>query len=82
MSENTTGSRGMSNTAVTDRLLDTVEAAARCNRPEQTLRNWRHAGVGPPSFKLRGRVVYSEADLLAWLDAEKKASRRGDGVSA
>jgi predicted DNA-binding transcriptional regulator AlpA len=33
-----------------------------------TLRYWRHLGVGPPSGKLGRRVVYRTADLEAWLE--------------
>lgn len=37
---------------------------------EPTLRYMRHIGTGPKSFKLAGRVVYKEADVLAWIEAE------------
>lgn len=37
---------------------------------ENTLRFWRHQGTGPKSAKLGRRIVYREADVLAWIDAQ------------
>ena len=51
------------------KLLRLPEVAALTGIPENTLRFWRHQGTGPKSAKLGRRVVYREADVLAWLDA-------------
>lgn len=38
--------------------------------PTNTLRYWRHMGTGPKSAKLGRRIVYREADVIAWIDAQ------------
>lgn len=66
--------------ASTDVLLSTREAAGVLNRPEATLRQWRHKDEGPPCFRQRGRVMYRRSALLGWLDAQEKATTRGDAA--
>ncbi len=54
-----------------DRLLlriDEVEAMTGVS--QNTLRYWRHQGTGPKSARLGRRVVYREADVTAWIDAQ------------
>ena len=46
--------------------LTTAQTSARLGIPEATLRWWRHRGVGPPSFRLGGRVFYRSVDLDTW----------------
>jgi predicted DNA-binding transcriptional regulator AlpA len=53
-----------------DRLLNIEEAAARTRLPVATLRFYRHKGTGPRSAKLGRRVIYREADLDAWIEAQ------------
>lgn len=51
-------------------LLTTAAAAEALGLGEQTLRNWRAEGHGPPAVT-RGKLVrYRRADLEAWVDAE------------
>lgn len=45
--------------------------------PEGTLRYYRHAGVGPASFRLRGRVRYRRSEVVAWIAQEEASTRRG-----
>lgn len=53
------------------RLLKIDEVSKLIGVPEATLRYWRHQGTtGPPSAKLGRRVVYREADVMAWVDAQ------------
>ena len=40
----------------------------RCSRGHW--RFWRHEGSGPKSAKLGRIVVYREADVVAWIDAQ------------
>lgn len=42
-----------------------------------TLRYWRHAGIGPASFKLGRRVVYRRAEVERWIAEQEKATLRG-----
>ena len=65
------------------KLLKTREVAAITGVPESTLRYWRCAGKGPPYVKLAGRVRYDEADVIAYVKANKRipsvrAAREGD----
>ncbi len=52
------------------KLLRVPEVAELTGIPEATLRFWRHQGTGPRSAKLGRRVVYREADVLDWIDAQ------------
>jgi hypothetical protein len=61
-----------------DTRLTTAEAGEYLNRPEATLRWWRHAGVGPKSYRLGGRrVFYDYSDLEQWAGDQKAASAVG-----
>jgi hypothetical protein len=51
-------------------LLTIDEAAAILRTPVATLRDWRHRGIGPHSFKIGRRVFYRAGDLYAWIDAQ------------
>ena len=62
-----------------ERHLTTSEVARDLRQPESTVRYWRHIGYGPPSFKLGRRVLYREADVIAWLDSVRGAQ---DGARA
>lgn len=53
-----------------DRLLTTDEVAALVRRPVATVRYWRHAGVGPRSALVRGRVLYREGDVEEWITGQ------------
>jgi hypothetical protein len=54
------------------KLLNTRQAAHALNEPEGTLRYWRCAGKGPPFIKLAGRIRYDEADVIAYVNANKR----------
>lgn len=54
---------------MSDKLLTITEVAELTRLPEATLRWFRHEGTkGPKSAKLGRRVVYREADVLAWIE--------------
>ncbi len=55
---------------MTTKLLRVPDVKELTGIPEATLRFWRHEGTGPKSAKLGRRVVYREADVLAWIDAQ------------
>jgi integrase len=52
------------------RWLDTPQAAAVLGNTVGTLQTWRWMGVGPIFRKIGRRVVYAEADLVAWRERE------------
>jgi predicted site-specific integrase-resolvase len=54
------------------KLLSTKEVSAILDLPESTLRYWRCAGLGPPYIKLGGRIKYDEADVNAYVKANKR----------
>lgn len=56
------------------RRMATEAAALYCGVAKHTLDKWRGLGCGPKFSKLGRRVVYSVADLDAWLEARKHAS--------
>ena len=43
----------------------------------QTLAKWRHLGVGPAWTRSGSRVLYSGADVLDWLNANRIDPSRG-----
>lgn len=53
-----------------ERLLRIGQVSEWTGISENTLRFWRHKGIGPRSAKLGRRVVYREADVRAWIDAQ------------
>lgn len=56
------------------RMLRTNEAAEYCGSSASTFEKLRLFGGGPRYVKLGRRVVYDQADLDAWLDANRRAS--------
>lgn len=53
-----------------ERLLRIGQVSEWTGISENTLRFWRHQGTGPRSAKLGRRVVYREAEVTAWIDAQ------------
>jgi len=60
---------------------DVSTAAKRIGLARQTLNKLRTVGGGPPFYKLGRRVLYSEADLIAWMDQRRKFSTSDVGVA-
>lgn len=52
------------------KLMRIPEVAEMTGIAPATLRFWRHEGRGPKSAKLGRRIVYREADVLAWIDEQ------------
>jgi excisionase family DNA binding protein len=50
-----------------DQMFSIGEAAAYLRLPIATMRDWRHRGVGPDSFKVGRHVRYRRSVLRAWL---------------
>lgn len=57
--------------------MDTKETASYLRRPPETLRQWRHRGVGPRSFRAEGRVLYRRTEVDAWLTRQEQATGAG-----
>lgn len=57
---------------MTRKLLTTAQVSAQTGISQETLRGWRHRGIGPKSFRLGARkVVYAEADLNEWIESQR-----------
>jgi hypothetical protein len=56
------------------RFVRTPEAARLLDLSPRTLEKHRCDGTGPIYHKLGGRVVYSVADLQAWIDGSARQS--------
>jgi len=57
-----------------EELIGQQDAARLLSVSERTLEGWRHRGGGPPYVKLERAVRYRRCDLVAWIEAQTKAS--------
>jgi hypothetical protein len=64
------------------RLLSVSEAADRLGVSISYLNKLRVSGDGPPFVKIGTRVVYDPADLVAWLQGQKRVSTGVQGALA
>lgn len=65
-------------------LLSTAEVARMLGLLPQSVRRWRMTGYGPAYFRLggpRGRVVYRNDDVEAWLAARRFTSTSAETVA-
>jgi DNA-binding transcriptional MerR regulator len=60
-----------------ERFINTAEFAELARTSPSTCRYWRHIGYGPKGFRVGKRVLYVEAEVLAWLDS----LRRSEGAA-
>ena len=67
---------------MTDSILTLTETAEWLKRPPATLRFWRATGVGPPSARVQGRVMYRRADVEQWLNGEFEADANHGAVAS
>ena len=51
-------------------LITIPELAATLGVPVQTVYQWRKTGYGPRSAKIGRRVLYRQAEVMSWLDAQ------------
>ena len=55
---------------VPDGYLNEEAAGELCGLSPRTLERFRFEDQGPPARRFRGRVVYRESELRAWVEAE------------
>jgi hypothetical protein len=61
-------------------LIDTPEAARMIGRTASALRQMRHLGKPtPPAYRIGTKILYSRAEVLAWIAAQ--AEPREDGIA-
>jgi predicted DNA-binding transcriptional regulator AlpA len=58
-------------------LVTVAEVAEMTTLAESTLYDWRAKEKGPRSFKLNGRVVYIEREVVEWIAAQQETTSRG-----
>lgn len=58
-----------------DRWLTTADVAVRFHTVPATIRYWRHRNYGPEGTRFGRRVLYKEADVIAWEKSEQAAQR-------
>lgn len=58
-------------------FITTAQLSALTGIKQATLRYWRHCDEGPPSFSLGGRVLYRRSEVMAWIEQQELATRRG-----
>ena len=59
-------------------LLNTRQAAERCNLSPRTLEKYRVTGGGPPFIRLGSAVRYRIEDLDSWIAANRRRSTSDD----
>lgn len=60
-------------------ILGSKQVSEWTGVPVGTLRYWRHANEGPPSFCLGRRVVYRRDQVERWIETQEQTTRRGQG---
>lgn len=53
--------------------LTPVEAADFLRRAPVTLERWRRLRLGPPFYRINGRVLYDRDDVARWMADQKAA---------
>ncbi len=56
-------------------IKDMQWVSERTGVPLNTLRWYRHNGVGPKSFKLGRRVMYAVEDVEQWIEQAREDAR-------
>lgn len=54
--------------------LTSIEAAELLRRTPVTLERWRRLRIGPPYFRIHGRVLYDRVELETWMAEQKRAT--------
>ncbi|WP_062518536.1 helix-turn-helix transcriptional regulator [Demequina gelatinilytica] len=54
------------------KLLTITEVAEMLRTSPNTINYWIYKGTGPKSIKVGRRRLWSEADVLAWLEARRE----------
>lgn len=55
-------------------LFDTPQLSSHLGIGEKALEKWRLQGKGPKFIKVGKLVRYDEADVLAWIEQQKRSN--------
>lgn len=58
---------------ITLRYAGPGDTAKILNRSTVTLERWRRLRMGPPYYRIAGRILYDRAEVLAWVAAQRQA---------
>ncbi len=53
-----------------EKLMTTGDVAEATRSTIDTVRYWRSAGIGPSGFRVGKKVLYREADVIAWIESK------------
>ena len=62
----------MTNTEILDDYLTEHVLARQLDKSERTLQRWRRLRIGPIPTIVGNRIMYSVADVRAWLRAQRQ----------
>ena len=62
----------MADTEILDDYLTEHALALQLDKSERTLQRWRRLRLGPTPTILGNRILYSVADVRAWLRAQRQ----------
>ena len=65
---------------VLPKFLTTEDLASLTHRTPAAVAMERHAGKGPKGRRVGRRVLYSEADVTAWLESLSDSQHGGDAA--
>lgn len=61
----------MTETDTRTEFLSLQEVAQKLGVTEKALYHWRYGGVGPPSYRIGGRIKYRIDELEEWIKAQR-----------
>jgi predicted DNA-binding transcriptional regulator AlpA len=64
-----------------DKIVTMPEVADLLQTNVDTLRYWRHKGIGPRSFRVGRRVVYRVSEIEAWLARQQENDGTARGAT-
>jgi hypothetical protein len=58
---------------ITERYATAAEAGKILNRSVVSLERWRRLRIGPPYYRVAGRILYDRNEVVAWVEAQRQA---------
>lgn len=61
----------MATTETPIQLTDVQGLSDRYGWSVHTIRSWRQRGIGPPAYKINGKVLFDLAEVDTWVRAQR-----------
>ncbi len=58
---------------INDRYIAPPKAAKLVDRSVVTLERWRRLRIGPPFYRVCGRVLYDPSEIEEWIASQRQA---------